>query len=127
MSKKRLQKLVDEYLAAYTARDPEGCARTFTTDGALFSPYGPPARGRTAIAATHSDWFTEEEEDKRLEVMEFHQDGESGHCLLAWSARIPDQNENGGFRTASGVSLCVLTLTGNELLFNRLALVPDAD
>ena len=126
MSKDQLLKLVDAYLAAYSAQDSEGCARAFTPDGALFSPFGPPAKGRAAIAATHSEWFAEDEEDKRLEVLEFHENGESGHCLLGWSARVPDKNETSGFRTEGGVSLCVLALKGNEVLFSRLALVPDA-
>lgn len=124
MSKEKLLKLISSYLSAYSKQDSEGCSRAFTPDGALFSPYGPPARGRQAIAATHSEWFAEEEEDKHLEVLEFHQIGDSAHCLLGWSARVP--NEEGGFSVASGVSLCILTVEGDEVLFNRLALVPDA-
>jgi ketosteroid isomerase-like protein len=126
LSKDQLMQLVNAYLVAYSAKDSDGCARTFTPDGALFSPYGPPARGRKAIAATHLEWFDENEEDKHLEVLEFNENGESGSCLLGWSARVPDANGARGFRTVSGVSLCVLTLTGNEVLFSRLALVPDA-
>ena len=80
MSKGQLIELVDAYLVAYRAQDADGCARTFTEDGALFSPYGPPARGRAAIAATHMEWFTEVEEGKRLEVLEFNRDGASGYC-----------------------------------------------
>ena len=124
MSKEILLNLVSSYFSAYSTQDSEGCSRAFTADGALFSPYGPPARGRQAIAATHSEWFAEKEEDKRLEVLEFHQIGDSAHCLLGWSARVP--NEENGFSVASGVSLCVLTVEGDEVLFNRLALVPDA-
>ena len=126
MTKEQLMQSVNAYMAAYSAKDSNGCARIFTSDGALFSPYGPPARGREAIAATHLEWFAENEEDKRLEVLEFHENGESGSCLLGWSARFPDANEASGFRTESGVSLCVLTLTDNKVLFSRLALVPDA-
>ena len=101
----QLMQSVNAYLLAYSAQDSDGCARTFTTDGALFSPYGPPARGRKSIAATHLEWFGENEEDKRLEVLEFNENGESGHCVLGWSARVPDANEASGFRTVSGVSL----------------------
>ena len=126
LSRDQLIKLVNAYLAAYNAQDSDGCARTFTPDGALFSPFGPPARGRAAIVATHSEWFAEDEEDKRLEVLEFHENGESGHCLLGWSAQVPDESEASGYRKESGVSLCVLTLVGGEVLINRLALVPDA-
>jgi ketosteroid isomerase-like protein len=118
--------VVGEYLRAYIAQDADGCARTFTPDGALFSPFGPPAIGRAAIAATHSDWFALEESDKRLEIQEFYESGESGHCLLRWSARIPDGGEASGFCVARGMSLAVLKLTGGEILFSRMALVPDA-
>ncbi len=119
-------KLVDAYLTAYNAQDSNGCARTFTPDGALFSPFGPPASGRAAIAAAHSQWFAEVEEDKRLEVQEFHDEGKSGYCLLGWSARVPDENEAGGFRVESGVSLGILTVSSGDVFFHRMALVPDA-
>ena len=125
MSKEKLMNLVGSYLSAYSTQDSEGCARAFTPNGVLFSPYGPPARGRQAIAETHSEWFAEEEDDKCLEVLEFHQAGDSGHCLLGWSARVPDENEENGFKVASGVSLCILTVEDDEILFNRLALVPN--
>lgn len=127
MSNDKLMKLVDAYLAAYRAQDADGCARAFTTDGALFSPFGPPARGRAAIAETHSEWFTLQEEDKSLEVSEFCENGESGHCLLSWSARVPNKDEPGGFTTESGLSLCVLAVTGDEMLIHRLALIPEFD
>ena len=120
-------KLVDAYLAAYRAQDADGCARAFTMDSALFSPFGPPARGRAAIAKAHSEWFTFQEEDKRLEVSEFCENGKSGHCLLSWSGRVPNKEEPSGFSTESGLSLCVLKLTDDEILFHRLALVPDSD
>ncbi|MFT4729043.1 MAG: ketosteroid isomerase-like protein [Granulosicoccus sp.] len=125
MSKEKLLKLVSSYLSAYSRQDSEGCSQAFTPYGALFSPYGPQARGRKAIAATHLEWFVEKEEDKCIEVLEFHQIGDSAHCLLGWSARVPNENEETGFNVARGVSLCVLTEEGDEVLFHRLALVPD--
>ena len=127
MTQDDLEALAAAYLSAYIAQDAEGCARTFTKEGALFSPFGPEARGRPAVAATHSEWFAEKEEDKRLEVVEFSGNGTSGHCLLAWSARVPDETEAGATRRVGGVSLCVLKMTGEGLLFDRLALVPDPD
>ena len=127
MSIDRLKMLVDAYLTAYIAQDPDGCARTFTPEGALFSPFGPAARGRAAIAATHAEWFTEVEEDKHLEVLEFHENGENGHCLLGWSSRVPDESDANGFRIERGISLSVLIITDRGVLFDRMALVPDAD
>jgi ketosteroid isomerase-like protein len=121
----RLTRLVSGYLEAYAARDSDACARCFTPEGALFSPFGPPAEGRAAIAATHGEWFASKEEDKRLEVLECHMEGALGHCVLHWSGRVPD--EESGHRLESGYSLCVLKATEGGLLFHRLALVPDTD
>ena len=125
MSKDELVTLIRAYLEAYRAQDAEGCARAFATDGALYSPFDPPAQGREAIASTHSQWWTVREEDKRLELMEFHDHGESGHCLLRWSARVAQDGAPNEFKTESGLSLCVLTTAGGQVLFHRLALIPD--
>ena len=125
MANAQLTGLVNSYLAAYSTQDAEGCARAFTVDGALISPFGPPARGRAAIAATYSDWFTVPEQDKRLDILEFQRQGNMGFCLLAWSARVPDEGRADATRVESGLSLCVLDVRGGEMLFSRLALVPD--
>jgi len=127
LTENQLMKTVEAYFAAYGAQDQDGCARTFTPDGALFSPYGPAARGRAAIAATHLEWFAEDEQDKRFELLEFHGNGVCGHCVLGWSARVPDENGPSGFRRVGGVSLAVLTVADDEVLFDRLALVPDPE
>ena len=126
MSKDKLLQLVTAYLEAYSQKDADGCARAFTSDGASFSPYGPPATGRQAIADTHKKWFEEPEEDKQIEVLEFELEGESGFCLLRWSAKVPDETDASGYSITAGVSLCVLKLEENELLFSRLALVPES-
>lgn len=125
--KDKLQALVDAYLAAYQNEDADGCALMFTPDGVLYSPFGPPVTGRAAIAAEHREWFTEREEDKRLEVVEYQRKGEGGHCVLGWSANVPDDQGPGGKRTTSGVSLCVLVHGDDDVLVSRLALVPDPD
>jgi len=127
LTENQLMKTVEAYLAAYCAQDEDGCARAFTPDGALFSPFGPPARGRAEVAATHLEWFAEDEQDKRLELLEFQGNGAFGHCVLGWSARVPDENGPDGFHRVSGVSLAVLALADNEVLFDRLALVPDPE
>ncbi|MEM7193338.1 MAG: hypothetical protein AAF402_00215 [Pseudomonadota bacterium] len=126
MSEHKLQQLISHYLSAYKALDSKGCAEAFTADGALFSPYGPPARGRQAIADTHTEWFAEPEEDKTLEVLEYNENEHGGYCLLGWSARVPVEGSEDKFSIASGVSLCVLSGDENELRFTRLALVPDS-
>ena len=126
MSVEGLTELIDQYLSAYSEKDAEGCAKAFMPDGALYSPYGPPAIGSLAIADTHLEWFADPEEDKKLDLLEFQQFGESGYCLLGWSARVPDENTENGSNIASGKSLCILSIQDNKVLFKRLALVPDA-
>ncbi|MEM8651737.1 MAG: hypothetical protein AAGF54_14480 [Pseudomonadota bacterium] len=125
MSKEGLTKLIDQYLSAYSEKDAAGCAKAFTSDGALYSPYGPPAKGSQAIAETHMEWFADPEEDKKLEMLEFQQFGESGYCLLGWSAKVPNQDTDDGYEIASGKSLCILSIQKDEVLFRRLALIPD--
>lgn len=125
VSMEGLVKLLDGYLAAYIAQDADGCASIFTPDAALISPFGQPARGRAAIAATHMEWFAENEQDKRIDVLEFHQHGAIGHCLLSWAARVPDEGTPGKLHDASGLSLGVLSFSDDGVLFSRMALVPD--
>jgi ketosteroid isomerase-like protein len=127
MSKYQLNGLIDGYLTAYAACDAQGCAAIFTADGALYSPYGPPAHGHAEIAATHVEWFAENEEDKTIEVTEYTRDQTTGHCLLRWSARVPDDAAAGGYHTASGHSLGILSFETGEPLFSRMALVPDPE
>jgi ketosteroid isomerase-like protein len=87
-------------VAAYRAGDAAGCAALWTEDGALFSPFAPPARGRAAIEALHSDWTADGVgSDKRLEVLDAGAEGNLGWCMVAFSE---------GSATDSGTSLNVL-------------------
>jgi len=127
MSQDQLQTMLDKYLAAYSDQDAVGCAATFTPDGALFSPFGPSVKGRDAIANAHREWFKANEQNKQFNVMEFHQTGELGHCLLSWSAQVPVESRTGEYTNESGISLCILDFSSGEALISRLALVPDTD
>jgi ketosteroid isomerase-like protein len=92
-----LQPLLDAYAVAYRAGDAEGCAACFTDDAQLLSPYAPPARGRTEIAALHADWVTEGDE-KTLTLQDGGIEGELGWGLAAFT-------EGGG--AEAGLTLCV--------------------
>ena len=126
MSQRLVEELIDRYLTAYSASDARACAETFTADGRLYSPYGPTAEGREAIAATHLEWFDEPEDDKRLDLEEFEQHGNVGHCLLSWSAKVPDEDDPDSLTRAGGVSLAILSLDEDRAYFSQLALVPDS-
>jgi ketosteroid isomerase-like protein len=59
-------------------RLPTDCAAIFTDDIEAFSPYAPPARGRAAIEALHSEWVKIGGEDKELRVVEAGVSGDLG-------------------------------------------------
>jgi ketosteroid isomerase-like protein len=74
------QDLMDRMAAAYCAGNAASCAALFTADAHLYSPYAPPAIGRLAIEALHSEWVQEDVKDKELQVL---QTGGSHGC--AWT------------------------------------------
>ncbi|WP_170782911.1 YybH family protein [Ruegeria lacuscaerulensis] len=79
------QKLYDKYVDCYRLKDATGCASFFMDDAQLFSPYGPAAKGRKAIEATHSEWVEEGGEDKIVTVVQAGIDGQIGWCLVHFS------------------------------------------
>ena len=78
------QTLFDRYVAACRSGDPEGCAALFTDDAEVVSPYGPTARGRAAIAATHRDWVGGGVAGKEVCVLACGSDGDLAWCLAAY-------------------------------------------
>ncbi len=101
-----IQSLFDTYVAAYETGNAEGCAAIYTEDGQVHSPFGPPAVGRAAIAATHAEWFTEGEENKSVIVHEAEASGDLAYCLAAYNADVPQLD--GPPRREAGVSLNTL-------------------
>lgn len=80
--------LVARDLQAYAAQDAKGVAATFTEDARLHSPFGPPAIGRSAIAATHVVWFRDRERDKVMQVVEAETSGAIGSALVGFAATV---------------------------------------
>ena len=99
----------DAYLAAYTAQDATGAAAVFAPDGHLYSAFSPPAFGRAAIAATHSQWFLDGERDKAMNVIEATCDGALGQALIGFAATI--DGEDGQPARIYGMSLNTLVNT----------------
>ena len=83
--KSTFQILYDEYVACYRSADAIGCAALFASDAELYYPFGPPAIGRAAIAATHEQWVSEGAEDKQITVMDAGGSGDVGWCLAQYS------------------------------------------
>lgn len=87
------------YLAAYRSGDADGCAACYLPNGAIYSPYAPPALGRSAIAELHRAWTAGGAAGKTLDLIEI-----GGAGGLAWCrARFAE-----GHATDAGWSLNVL-------------------
>ncbi|NOC84437.1 hypothetical protein GS610_09080 [Ruegeria sp. HKCCD6228] len=84
------QKLFDAYVGCYRSRNAAGCASFFTEDAELYSPFGPAAKGRTAIETIHSEWLEEGGEDKVIEVVQAGIDGQIGWCLATFREGTTD-------------------------------------
>jgi ketosteroid isomerase-like protein len=95
------QSLLDRMTAAYRVGDAAACAAMFTPDAQLHSPYAPPAIGRAAIEALHTEWVGDGVEDKELRVIEA-----GGSGVSAWS--LNRYTEHGG--QIQGTSLIVWQL-----------------
>lgn len=93
-----LQAVWDRYLAAYRQGDAAGCAACFTLEAAVYSPYGPPAIGRAAIAEQHGDWVKLGGTGKTLIIEQAGGSGDLAWCLSRYS--------EGGV-TGNGTSLTV--------------------
>jgi ketosteroid isomerase-like protein len=80
-----LQDLFNIYAAAYQAGDAAACAAMFTHNGQLYSPYAPPAHGRTAIEALHRVWTREAGGGKKLVVIDGGSSGNLAWCIATFS------------------------------------------
>ena len=87
-----------EHMArSYAVGDAAACARMFSEDAMLHSPFAPPAHGRAEIEILHRDW-TRTATAKRFDILSF---GGSGD--LAWVlARFSEDD------TGTGITLAVL-------------------
>tara|TARA_R110000787_G_scaffold217044_4_gene325951 strand:+ start:386 stop:739 length:354 start_codon:yes stop_codon:yes gene_type:complete len=83
--KESCQNLLDDYVACYRTGDAAGCASVYSLAAELYSPYGPPAFGRSAIEATHKEWVGEGAEDKQIKVMSAGCSGDLGWCIAHYS------------------------------------------
>ena len=104
-----IEALVDALLEASRRHDAKACASLFAEDAVLLSPYGPIARGREAIEATHRSWFAEGETNKRLDILETRLSGDTGYCMLAYAGDYVQPD--GSVVTERGVSLNALART----------------
>lgn len=97
--KTAIDALWGQYLSAYRIGDAEGCARVFTDDAELYSPFAPVAKGRDAIRALHADWTDGGAPDKTLSVLSWGASEGLAWCVAAYGE---------GTATGTGTSLSSL-------------------
>lgn len=85
----QIRALIARYLDAYEARDAAGCAALFTEDARILSPWGPPIRGKRAIAAAHLEWFEDGETNKVMDIADLRIGAALAICLVTYGADIP--------------------------------------
>jgi ketosteroid isomerase-like protein len=95
--KDELQKFMNEMAMYYSAGDAAACARMFTLNGELFSPYSPTAHCRDEIEELHRVW-TDGVSNKKLTVVDAGGSGDLAWCLAIFSE---------GEVTVEGTSFCV--------------------
>lgn len=97
MLEDELQGWLEQMARSYAVGDAAACARMFSEDAMLHSPFAPPAHGRAEIEILHRDW-TRTATAKRFYILSF---GGSGD--LAWVlARFSEGD------TGTGTTLAVL-------------------
>jgi len=112
--------LFARYLAAYADQDAQGVASTFAPQAHLYAPFGPPAFGRPAIAATHAEWFLDRERDKTMTVIETAVSGDMGHALVGFAASV--DGADGHPARIYGMSLNTLTRASEGWLIQHCCL-----
>lgn len=89
--KESCQNLLDDYVACYRAGDSLGCASVYSPVAELYSPFGPPALGRSAIEAAHKEWVEEDSEDKKIKAL-----SAGCSCDLWWCIAHYSEGTTGG-------------------------------
>lgn len=94
------------YLKAYEKHDAADCAAIYAENALVLTPWGPPAKSRSAIEETHREWFEEGETNKSLTITDLRVNGDLATCLMGFSADVPA--DGGGTEPSHGSSLSAL-------------------
>ena len=112
-----LQNLLNIYAAAYQAGDAKACAAMFAPNGELYSPYAPPARGRTTIEELHKDWTQDGGNGKQLNVIHAGSSGGMAWCLASfcgWHVTGDGTSLTGAWLRRRQYQLRVCSLNSND-------------
>jgi ketosteroid isomerase-like protein len=101
-----MQAVIDRYVDAYIRHDLAAIGAIYSDAASIYSPYGPAALGNAAVVETHKDWFSANEQNKRLSMLRAEAVGDLAYCVMQYAGDFPD--EAGNLVTESGVSMNVL-------------------
>ena len=104
--------VMESYNTAYRACDAGGCAAVYASEATIYSPFGPPLKGREAITAAHEIWFASGEKNKRIDILDCAACGDLGYCLIAYSASVTE--DDGSVRQEAGTNLLAMVREGGS-------------
>lgn len=80
------------YDSNYAAKNPDGMAALYATDGILVSPSGPVVRGRSALHDYYVKRFASGATGHKITVKEVHIKGDGGYAVADFSVNVPDKD-----------------------------------
>jgi uncharacterized protein (TIGR02246 family) len=81
--------LSHQYDAHYAAKDADGMASVYASDGELISPAGPIVRGRAALKDYYVKRFASGAHGHAIKVQEVHATGDGGYGINQFSVTVP--------------------------------------
>ena len=81
--------LAHQYDTHYAAKDADGMASVYASDGELISPAGPIVRGRAALKDYYIKRFASGARGHAIKVQEVHVMGDGGYGINQFSVTVP--------------------------------------
>jgi uncharacterized protein (TIGR02246 family) len=81
--------LSHQYDTHYAAKDADGMALVYASDGELISPAGPIVRGRAALKDYYVKRFASGARGHAIKVQEVHVTGDGGYGINQFSVTVP--------------------------------------
>jgi len=81
--------LSHQYDTRYAAKDADGMASVYASDGELISPAGPIVRGRAALKEYYIKRFASGAHGHAIKVQEVHVTGDGGYGINQFSVAVP--------------------------------------
>jgi len=78
-----------QYDSNYAAKNPDGMAALYATDGILVSPSGPVVRGRSALHDYYVKRFASGATAHAITIKEVHVKGDGGYAVADFSVNVP--------------------------------------